>query len=188
MRPPAGTMAARSLERGGRRTSAANRIPRNRTPVSIAAPASLVSAPLRPLIAGDETTFPEPEAAIPWAVETLREGSSERRFDHDEKTGTVTLTLLNDSGEVRDLDHGLVSASIGRELRTIHPDDPLSARGETHWSDFMSRNALSLRTEIRSSTYSDAKNFYPEARIEAYEGNNLVFERGFKEKISRNRV
>ncbi|WP_210205616.1 hypothetical protein [Pseudaminobacter salicylatoxidans] len=121
-------------------------------------------------------------------METLHEGSSERRFDRDEKTGTVTLAVLDDSGEVRDLDHGLASASIGHEIRTIHPDDPLSARGETHWSDFMSRNALSLRAEIRSPIYSDAKNFYLEARIEAYEGNNLVFERGFKEKISRNRV
>ena len=46
----------------------------------------------------------------------------------------VTLAIVDDFGEVRDLDHGLVNGGIARERWTIDPDDPLSAHGETHWT------------------------------------------------------
>ncbi|MEP9372421.1 CocE/NonD family hydrolase [Mesorhizobium sp. KR1-2] len=157
-------------------------------PVRLELSEAKLSLPVRPLAKGDEASFPEPEAAAPWAIETLRESSSERHIDRDEKTGTVTLSITDDFGEVRDLDHGLVSGSIVREKWTIHPDDPLSAQGETHWTDVMSRNGFSLRTETRSHMRSDAKNFYLEARIEAYDGNELVFARDFREEIPRDHI
>ena len=50
-----------------------------------------------------------------------------RAIERDETNGTVRLDILDDFGEVRDLEHGLVSGSIARESWTIHPDDPLSA-------------------------------------------------------------
>jgi putative CocE/NonD family hydrolase len=157
-------------------------------PVQLTLSQSVLHLPVRPLAKGDEASFPEPEAATPWAIETLRDSSSERHIDRDEKTGTVMLSITDDFGEVRDLDHGLVSGSIVREKWTIQPDDPLSARGETHWTDVMSRNGFSLRTETRSRMHSDAKNFYLEARIEAYEGKELVFERDFREEIPRDHI
>jgi len=157
-------------------------------PVRLELSEAKLSLPVRPLARGDEASFPEPEAAAPWTIETLRESNSERHIERDEKTGTVTLSITDDFGEVRDLDHGLVTGSIVREKWTIHPDDPLSACGETHLTDIMSRNEFSLRTETRSTMRSDAKNFYLEARIEAYEGNKLVFERDFREKISRDHI
>ncbi|TGU37576.1 peptidase S15, partial [bacterium M00.F.Ca.ET.152.01.1.1] len=99
--------------------------------------------------------------------------------------GTVTLSITDDFGEVRDLDHGLVHGSIVREKWVIHPDDPLSAAGSTHWTQSFSRNEWSVRTETVADMRCDAQNFILGARIEAYEGANLVFERDFEQIIPR---
>ena len=157
-------------------------------PVQLTLSQTTLHLPVRPLATGDEASFPEPEAAAPWAVETLREANSERHVTRDEKTGMVTLTIVDDSGQYRDLDHGLVEGGVTREWWTINPDDPLSARGETHWSSTLSRNEWSLRTETFSTMYSDAKNFYLTGRIEAYEGSVLIFERDFKNEIPRDHI
>ncbi|TGV75984.1 peptidase S15, partial [Mesorhizobium sp. M2D.F.Ca.ET.145.01.1.1] len=99
-------------------------------PVRLTLSAASLSVPLRLLATGDEVVFGEPEGATPWATETVRPANSERHVDRDEKTGIVTLSIADDFGEVRDLDHGLVNGSIARETWTIHPDDPLSASGK----------------------------------------------------------
>ncbi len=141
--------------------------------------------PVRPLAKGDEVSFPEAEGAKPWATETIRPANSERHVDRDEKSGNVTLSIVDDFGEVRDLEHGLVNGSIVRETWVIHPDDPLSASGRTHWTQTLSRNEWSVRTETMAEMRSDAQNFIVNARIEAYEGEKLVFQRDFEQKVPR---
>jgi hypothetical protein len=150
-------------------------------------PAAALSLPLRPLAtSGDEVSFEAPEGATPWATETVRAANSERHVDRDEKTGIVTLSITDDFGEVRDLAHGLANGSIARETWTIRPDDPLSARGRTHWTQTLSRNGWSVRTETSAEMRCDAQNFIVSARIEAYEGETLVFSRDFEEMVPRN--
>ncbi|MEZ2328556.1 CocE/NonD family hydrolase [Mesorhizobium sp. RCC_202] len=141
--------------------------------------------PLRPLTQGDEVSFGEPEGAAPWATETIRPTSSERHIDRDEKTGLVTLSIVDDFGEVRDLAHGLANGSIARETWTIHPDNPLSASGKTHWTQTLSRDEWSVRTETTAEMRCDAQNFIVRARIEAYEGQRLIFERNFEDRVPR---
>ena len=154
-------------------------------PVRLDLQAATLMLPLRPLAKGDEVTFATPEAAPPWSTETVRPANSERRVERDEKTGLVTLAVIDDFGEVRDLDHGLANGSVARETWTIHPDNPLSASGKTHWTQTLSRNGWSVRTETFAEMRSDAQSFMVSARIEAYEGENLVFERDFEETIRR---
>ncbi|RWO60265.1 CocE/NonD family hydrolase [Mesorhizobium sp.] len=154
-------------------------------PVRLDLSAATLKLPLRPPAQGDEVTFPTLEAAVPWATETVRAANSERHVDRDEKTGIVTLSIVDDFGEVRDLEHGLANGSVARETWAIHPDNPLSASGKTHWTQTLSRNGWSVRTETSAEMRSDAQNFIISARIEAYEGEELVFERNFEEKIPR---
>src|SRR5262249_37147522 len=116
---------------------------------------STMKVPVRRTAVRSEAIFPPPEAAAPWRTETLRPTSSERIVEHDQKTGTVTLKINDDFGEVRDLDHGLVSGHMAEERWTIHPDDPLSARAETHWTQTLSRGDWSVRTETWSTMHSD---------------------------------
>jgi len=75
-----------------------------------------------------------------------------------------------------------------RETWSIHPDDPLSATGATHWTQTLSRNEWSVRTETYAAMRSDARSFIVSARIEAYEGDRLVFERDFEQAIPRDLV
>ena len=144
--------------------------------------------PVRPAAAGDETAFEAPQAAPAWRTEPIRPPCSERRVERDERTGLVTLSILEDGGELRDLEHGLVSGEVTRERWSIRPGDPLSARVETHWTQRRSRDAWSVRTETFSTMTASAEAFHLAARIEAYEGERLVFERKFDQRVARDNL
>jgi putative CocE/NonD family hydrolase len=147
-----------------------------------------LALPERAAATGDETTFAEPEAARPWHTQTVRAASNSRQVETDPNTGAVTLAIVDDFGEIRDADHGLVNGGVARERWTIHPDDPLSARGVTHWTATLSRDEWSLRTETFAAMRSDATSFTLTGRIEAYEGDTLVFERNFSESVPRDHI
>ena len=147
-----------------------------------------IDLPVRPPSEGDEWTFEEPEGANPWQIETLRESSNSRRIERNEATGKVTLAIVDDFGEIRDTDHGLIIGDVARETWSITPSDPLSAHGETHWTQTLSRNDWAVRTETFTTMRSDAMNFHLTGRIEAYEGEKLIFERDFDEVIPRDRI
>ena len=106
----------------------------------------------------------------------------------DQKTGVTTLTIADDFGAVRDLNHGLVNGSAVHETWSIHPDDPLSASMETQWTQTLSRDGWSVRTETYSRMRSDETSFHLYARIEAYEDEKLIFERDFRDAVPRNLV
>ncbi|NRB01792.1 MAG: CocE/NonD family hydrolase [Rhodobacteraceae bacterium] len=129
--------------------------------------------------------FLPPEAEAPWNTETLREESHIRRSETDHVTGAVHLIIEDDFGEVRDLDHGLINGSIARERWTIHPDDPMCASGQCHWTDETRRNDSVLRTEAQCSMHSDASNFYLSAKLDAYENEKLIFTKDIKQQVPR---
>ena len=81
--------------------------------------------------------------------------------------------------------HDLEIGSTAREWWSIHPDDPLSAEGKTHWTEERSRGAWKTRTETYAKMNSDAENFYIYAKLEAYENEILFFEKEISETISR---
>lgn len=145
-----------------------------------------IELPVRASGEGDEWTFEEPEGASPWQIETLRDESHERRVERSE--GKVTLRIVDDFGEIRDLDHGLEIGEVAREAWSIDPSAPLSAHGETHWTQTLKRDSWSVRTEAYTSMHCDAESFHLTGRIEAYEGERLVFERDFSETVARDHI
>jgi predicted acyl esterase len=147
-----------------------------------------LSLPLRPSDDTDEWTFEAPEAATPWQVETIREGSNSRKTITDWTTGIVTLEIVDDFGKVKDGDHGLINGSVAREWWSIHPDDPLSAHGRTHWTDELEREGITLRTEATSEMTSDATHFHLKARLEAFENDELIFEKDVQRSTLRDNL
>ena len=137
---------------------------------------------------GPERAFPPPDADTPWATETRRPSAHMRRTETDHVTGTVTLVIEDDFGELRDLDHGLINGSVARERWSILPCDPLSARGECHWTDETERDGIRMRTEARCAMWADETTFHLEARLEAFENDSLVFETGKTSAIPRHRM
>lgn len=137
--------------------------------------------------APDETApvFPEPVSAPPAKYVELRAPSSSREQTEDDETGRVTITINDDFGLYRDAEHGLITGGVGRESHSIDPEDPLSARMTTHWTQELQRDDISLRTETWSSMHASASQFHLTARIEAWHDDEMVFERDFAETIER---
>jgi len=158
-------------------------------PAPIAATLALtggqIALPQRPSGDSDEYSFPPPTSAAPWETETLRPENHIRRQEIDRVSGEITLTIEDDFGKQKDSDHGLIAGSIARERWTIHPDDPLSAKGSCHWTEENERGDIRLRTETYSSMWSDTENFYLTVRLEAYEDDRLIYERDVEDSIAR---
>ena len=141
----------------------------------------------RPLSAGNECTFPEPEAAPVWRIENIRKAHSTRKTERKED-GTVVLTIFNDFGCDRDLEHGLETGSWTEEVWSIHPDDPLSAKATIRWEQTSRRGDWSVRTETMSELTSDLTHFHVNGSVRAFEGNAVVHERGYSDHIARNLI
>ena len=121
----------------------------------------------------------------PWKTETLREASNSRKVTRDIGSGESIVEIIDDFGLVRDSAHGLEIGSIAREWWTIHPNDPLSAEGRTHWTEERNRGDWQTRTETFATMKCDAENFYIHAKLEAYENEKLFYEKQISETISR---
>lgn len=154
-------------------------------PATLALAKGRVDLPLRTAATDDEASFPPPDAAEPWQVRELRDESHVRVTETDHLTGTVTLRIEDDFGKAEDLDHGLIHGSKATETWSIHPDDPLSARGETHWTQEFARGEWFVRTEAKARMWSDRTHFHLEASLEAFEGDKLVHSRTVSESIPR---
>ncbi|MCQ0971420.1 CocE/NonD family hydrolase [Paracoccus sp. TK19116] len=143
-----------------------------------------VTLPVRPTAAGDEWRFETPEGAEPWKTTQIRPSSSYRHVERDEG-GEVRVIVENDFGSLTDDDHGLINDSRMREVWTIDPDDPLSARAEIAWYQAGGRGDWSWRTEVQASMQSDAESFTMQARLTAHEGDRPFAQRDFNTVIPR---
>ena len=144
-----------------------------------------LSLPARPTTTGDEWHFDDPQAATPWATETLRPAASSRHLERDLADGTVRLVVDNDFGAERDADHGLVNDSRMRESWSIRPDDPLSATAEIEWHQAGGRGDWRWSTMVRCTMRSTAEAFHLTARLDATEGDEPVSTRQWDASIPR---
>ncbi|WP_103332788.1 CocE/NonD family hydrolase [Pseudotabrizicola formosa] len=128
---------------------------------------------------------PEPEAAPAWAHRVLRKGRSSRHVETDMITGTRRLCVVEDSGDVENLTHGLCTGETLTERWEIHPDDPLSAQATHVWEQRLSRGDWRVRTEAKAVMTSDMSHLHMQARLTAWEGDNVIFSREFNEKVPR---
>jgi len=145
--------------------------------------------PVRKVAAtADEVTFPPAEGAPALRQREIRPGAHVRRTEIDQRTGTVSLIIEDDFGEYENLDHNGIAGSVARERWSIHPDDPLSARGEIHWTEVMERDGTRLRTEARCAMWSDRTHFHLTARLEAFENDRLVHQKDCDETIPRDHL
>ena len=147
-----------------------------------------LSLPVRPAAGDDEIAFPPAESAAPLEDETLRPAAHVRRTEIDRQTGETALVIEDDFGKVRNADHGLVHGSVARERWTIHPDDPLSARGWTHWTQEVERDGIRLRTETWQEMTCDARTFYLKGRLEAWQDDVLIYARDVTRDVPRDHM
>ncbi|WP_193183534.1 CocE/NonD family hydrolase [Nisaea sediminum] len=129
--------------------------------------------------------FEEAEAAPPLEKEILRPATNTRTVITDVESGLQRIEIFDDFGRDRIVELDLTTGHIARELYTIQPGDPLSARMETHWSQELSRGDWQVATETYCTLTGDATHFHVTGRIEAYESGALIFKKDFEESVPR---
>jgi uncharacterized protein len=157
-------------------------------PVTLTLTEGALDLPVRPAADGDEWDFAPAEAAPAEPTRSHADPRHVRRVETDQQTGTITLVIEDDFGVTEHLDHGMINHEIARERWEIHPDDPLCARGTTHWTQELRRGAWSVRTQTHAQMWSDATTFYLTARIEAWEGETLIHARDLHDEVPRDHL
>jgi len=147
---------------------------------------SLFHMPMRKQVANETSvSWKEPEGAEPVKLKHLRDHAHKRETIFDDKTGEMRMEIVDDFGEYEIKPHGLIAGSVGRETYSNKPDDPLSAKMETHWTEERRRGTWATRTETYGRLTATKTHWLVWGKIEAYEGKKKVFEKVFDEKIER---
>jgi uncharacterized protein len=128
---------------------------------------------------------PAPEGAKPWAHQVLRAGKTTRKIEVDLISGTTALVIHDDLGDVENLTHGLCSGETMSELWEVHPDDPLSARAVHVWEQRLSRGDWQVRTRAHAEMTATEGHLRMTARLTAWHGDEMVFQRDFDESVER---
>ncbi|RLK11211.1 CocE/NonD family hydrolase [Ruegeria conchae] len=144
--------------------------------------------PTRPPHQSNEYNFAPPDAESANPVSVLRETQNSRRVELDMTTGETHLIIEDDFGKLRDETHGLITGSTATEKWSIHPDNPLSARGYCRWTQEQQRGESFLFTESVCEMWSDNKNFFVRAEISAFENNELVYSKTLEDTVPRNEM
>jgi putative CocE/NonD family hydrolase len=152
--------------------------------------ASRLILPIRPPVPEDAALrpFEEPEGAPPLGKEILEEPDERWEIVEDARTGRMEMRLAEGGGRVRLAANGLETFSQGHESYRIMPDDIGSAIGETSWRYEMARDDWSVRSETETTLTADATDFIVKARMRAWEGDDLVHEEAWDERIPRTLV
>jgi uncharacterized protein len=129
--------------------------------------------------------FGAPEAAAPVVQKEIKKPSNSRVITVDPKTGETKLAIVDDFGTQQIKPHGMVIWGTGRENYSIMPDDPLSAKMETHWTEGRKRGTWETRTETYGRLTATKTHWIVWGKIEAFEGKKKVFSKEFNEKIER---
>ena len=157
--------------------------------LTVTAGASCIDLPIRtPRRAEKAPVFAPAEAAAPVDIVQVDPPFNQREVSIDQRTGQQRLKIVDDFGRSTIVEHGMTSWSCGRETYTIHPDDPLSARAECHWSEERSRGDWKVRTETWSAMTASKTHWHVTGRLEAFEGDQKILTREWDQKVKRKLV
>ena len=133
----------------------------------------------------NEWTPPPAEHAEPWKHRVIRKGRTRRFIEEDLIAGTYALVVEDDLGDAENLTHGLCSGETMSERWEIRPEDPLSAKAVHIWEQRLSRGAWSVRTRAEAEMTGTGTELRHRAVLRAWEGETLVFERMWDDRVPR---
>jgi len=148
---------------------------------------SVLRLPLRREVPGDAdlAPFAEPEAAPPLAKEVLEEPEEYWQIIEDARSGQMEMRLADGGGRIRLLGNNLVTFSQGHESYRVMPGDNSSAIGETRWVYGLERGDWKVWSETETTLTADRTDFVLRARLRAWEGETLVHEASWDERLPR---
>lgn len=100
--------------------------------------------------------------------------------------GVCRVAFSDDLGATRNPHNGMESGATVRQVFSIHPDDPLSARAETVWEYTLGRGDWHTRVRSENSMSATADEFRLSRKVAAFEGDDVVvLERTWDEIVPR---
>ena len=128
----------------------------------------------------------EPESRKPMPdFPMLTEEDYKRQVTRDLHNNKTHFHVYDDTGETEIPKHGMRSRHTHDETWSISPDDPLSSTAVSEYVCYMSRGDWNIRTVSNSSLRCDRENYYLDATVEAFHGDELVNSRSWKKTIKR---
>ena len=144
-----------------------------------------LSLPIRADRPSGTVEFAEAETSDKWQAEELRAASAIRNVYKDDDTQEYITSIRNDFGEFKDLHHGLINGSVVTERWSIHPDNPLSAKGLIEWEQTGGREDWQWRTEACVQVHADVTHMHVNATLRAYNNDEVIFSQDYADKITR---
>ncbi len=143
-----------------------------------------------PVCTGDPAPdcFEDPEGAAPLETEVLSEGNYGRSRSIDLITGTETCELVNDSGLECHLHTGIETRAVSRKRFSIHPEDPNSAVGTCAWTKQYARGDWRADVGVSVTVRALKDAWQIDATLKAVDGDGVVAEKTWSEKIPRDLV
>ncbi len=161
------------------------------TTLSIAAASSLLILPLRPERAEDASLrpFEEAESARPLAQTIQRAPDYQWTVTQDMIGGCFTVHQWFDEGRTTyDEQDGWTVESTHDEYFTIHPDDPVTAKLDITWTERFERGAWQVSSKTHTVVTSTASHFRVAAKMQAWQGDEIVHEQSWDREFERNHV
>ncbi len=151
---------------------------------------SYLDLPLRAPVSADDAlpAFAPVEAGSPAGSDQVAPPETFFRIVEDAANGTVEMQIADGGGVVRLHDNDLTLRKQGYETYGVTLDDPTSARGETRWTYGLERGDWSVLSKTETRLTTDAGHFIIEARLRAWEGDALIFEENWNERIPRDHM
>jgi putative CocE/NonD family hydrolase len=150
---------------------------------------STLGLPVRPAKPADgKVPFPPAEASAPLARTWIAKPKSTRGMHHDFATGMTVYTHDEDRGVYR-LDG--IDSTLGYkalERYSIADGDPTTERTEMRRTVTFERGAWRTRVETLVDVTCDARSFHLVARLEAFDNDQRIFERDWRETIPRDMI
>jgi len=132
--------------------------------------------------------FGEPRTAPPLEKEVIEPDNFSWKVIRDLGEDTTRVVIVDDNGTFRLPDNDLAVSSRGEEEYGFAGNDYRSVYGATRWSFEMSRGDWRVRTLTQTCLSSSKDAFKIEARLQAWEGGEIAYEREWTESIARNLV
>ncbi len=157
--------------------------------LTLVAGRSSMTLPVRPLREEPEVSFaPPPPAGGPFS-EKIRPPKATREVHRDVESGIVEQRWLDDVGRKKVLSNGMIVDQVVTETFRIRPDDPLSAETVSEWRYELARESgWKTVVESRSRMTADETHFHIEQEAKAYDGDQEVFAKIWRESIPRDQV
>jgi putative CocE/NonD family hydrolase len=152
-------------------------------PLALHLDGSQLALPVRHPRQGDTIALPSPESGPPLRWSMLRAGGYQRKESVDAVTGEHVIEITDDTGEFRIDDIALSLHEVTNRVFRIHPDDPASASIETRISCGFRRDRWCAETIALGRVFRRSEAISAHHAIKALEGETVIFERDWDERI-----